>query len=210
MNTPTSPDVLKIEQTYFKPVEGGHLFETPNPWIFAPGHRYIVTNEQKLALLEIMRPRHPIRRVVLISAALIVYAAGVSILWWAMSPRDNPGAVELIGMAVTILVPLYLLLVIQVRRHLHRIGPIVSAAVPTEAKMTASERYMALGAAVPTKWLVAGIVIWVLSATTSVISIVTHAGNRSWLSQPMLNVVVTSVLAFFALYQLYSRWRKNT
>ena len=57
--TASTPETFRIEEAHFKPIDGGWLFEAPNAWIFAPGRRYIVTEAQKSALIDIMRPRRP-------------------------------------------------------------------------------------------------------------------------------------------------------
>lgn len=214
MTTRTAPNTSGIEEAAFKPVEGGYLFETPNPWIFAPGRRYVVSEEQKTALLGMMRPRRPRLRVALISTAIIAFAGGVSILWWALSPRYNPSAFDLLGIAVTTLVPLYAFAVVAIHRHLRRIQPVVSAAAPTQARFTAVERYHAIGDRMSTKLLVAGTALWSVSAITSLISLVIRSSARPIISDPlsymtMFGAVTSSALALFAAYTLHRRLRQT-
>jgi hypothetical protein len=213
MDIRTSRRALDIAETSFKPLEAGYLFETPNPWTWRPGRRYIVSEQQKSALLAILLSRQQSVYIALIGGGLLA-TAWIGILVWAISAGHAPDRLELIGMALALVAPAYALGVASRRRYLRRIEPIVSAAVPTRASFTAGERYRASGSRLPTWFLVPGATIWSLSAVVNVIDLLASHGAQLPLSDPhvylaIFNLVGSSALAVFAVYTLSRRWRRN-
>ena len=211
MTTRPSQNAFRFGQACFKPVDGGFLFETPNPWIFAPGRRYVVTEAQRSALVDIITPRRPVLLVVVISVLLVVLGAGIGLLWWRIGGHENPTARDLLGMIVTAAVLVYPAGVVLVRRHLRRIAPIVAGAVPTQAKLTVLERYQAVGDAMPTRLLKIGVVIWSLSLVMQVVSLAMPGVARPLLSHPEAIFKAIMPLAFLvvSVYLLRRRSRQN-
>jgi hypothetical protein len=211
MTTLASQYAVSFGKALFKPIDGGFLFETPNPWIFAPGRRYVVTETQRSALLEIITPRRPVLRIVVISSLLVALGVGVGLLWWRIGGHENPTALDLLGMIVTAVVPLYVAGLVAVRRYLRRLAPIVAGAIPTQAKLTVRERYQAVGDAMPTKLLKAGVVIWSLSLVIQVMSLATFSSARPLSSHPgtILNIIMAVAFLAANIYVLRRRRRLN-
>ena len=201
MTTSTAQDAPSSSYgVLFHPVEGGYLLETPNPWIFGRGPRFIVTEAQRSALLNLMRARRAGLRITLSVAGLLAFTVVVSLLWWLFSGHDNPTGFDLVGMTVTLLGPLYIAAVVMVRRHLRRIAPILAAAVPTQARLTGRERARA-PFAMPTKLLDAAIVVWAVAAVFAVamLAIQPTPSNVGW----------AAFATAFAASLLYRRWQRK-
>ena len=81
----------EIEAVLFKKVEGGYVFQQPNPWLFGRSSRYLVSEAQKAALLAIIMPRRPVLRIAIITIGVLLWAVAVSTAVWAFgSGHDNP------------------------------------------------------------------------------------------------------------------------
>jgi hypothetical protein len=209
------PNSAQIAESRFKPLDGGYLFETPNPWIFAPGRRYVVTAAQKAELVGIMTPRRLGLRVAVASAVAIAFGCGLGALWWKIAGHENPTALDQLGMAITALISLYLLAVVLIRHHLGRIAPILATATPTAAKFTAGERRQAINQATPTKALVLGVVAWGGSAIIGVVTLAIRGGMHGTAGHPIsyttiFHVVVASSIALTTLYTLLKRRAGNS
>ena len=44
-----------LEEASFKPVDGGYIFQSSNPWCFGPSHNYLVNEAQKVAIASCIR-----------------------------------------------------------------------------------------------------------------------------------------------------------
>jgi hypothetical protein len=44
-----------LEEAPFKPVDGGYVFQSSNPWCFGPSHNYLVNEAQKVAIAGCIR-----------------------------------------------------------------------------------------------------------------------------------------------------------
>ena len=216
MAAPDISSTRSIARSGFIPVDGGFLFTALNPWLLGPTRRYLVNADQKQALIDIMTPRQPGRlwlHAGLIIGAVMVYTVGISLLWATFSPRPNPGLIDLFGLALTLLVPLYAVAIIATRRYLRRIQPIVSTAIPTRAKLSVGERYRAAGDNVSTILLVTGILLWSLSAAMNGI-VIALAASKHRLAEPgsylpILMIVLSVALVARFTWALRRRLRSS-
>jgi len=44
-----------LEEAQFKPIDGGYVFQSQNPWLFGPSHNYLVDETQKVAIASCLR-----------------------------------------------------------------------------------------------------------------------------------------------------------
>jgi hypothetical protein len=44
-----------LEEAPFKPIDGGYIFQSSNPWYFGPSHNYLVDETQKIAIASCIR-----------------------------------------------------------------------------------------------------------------------------------------------------------
>jgi len=75
-----------------KPLADGYLFEAQSPWVFGRCGRYIVTEEQKAALLGILRPARSMLRLILTATIITVITCGIALLWWCRIVVVSPEA----------------------------------------------------------------------------------------------------------------------
>jgi hypothetical protein len=204
-------ETFRIEEAHFKPIDGGWLFEAPNAWVFAPGRRYVVTEAQRSALLDIMRPRRPDVHVYRLVGAITTFAIGIILLWCLISGHKNPTTLDVVSVAAIIFVPVYLAAVVMIRRQLRRIAPILTAAVPTQAQSTVGQRYEAIATAIPAKVLVQGIVVFVLLAILQAVRIAALGkASASFLAPGSIwNLIMPLAGALGALFLLRIRRQRN-
>jgi hypothetical protein len=199
----------RLAAALFKPLDGGYLFETPNPWIFAPGRRYIVTEAQKAALLGTFSPSPTALRIVLLSVIVIAIACGWVLLWMTISPHKNATAADGLGTGAAFLVVIYMAMLVKVRRYLGRLAPILAAAVPTTAKRSFREQFLASTSTIPTKIVVFCLVLWSVAAVVDAVSLAHDAarpsfGGSGW-SLPALNLALAVGLALYHAFILRNR-----
>jgi hypothetical protein len=79
-----------LEEVAFKPVAGGYVFQTSNPWLIGPHHRYFVSETQKAEIVACIR--QTMRRMtpfVLAVAVLIPLVLVVATLWLVIGDRST-------------------------------------------------------------------------------------------------------------------------
>lgn len=79
-----------LEEVAFKPVAGGYVFQTSNPWLIGPKRRYLVDEAQKAEIAACIR--QTMRRMtpfVLVMAVLIPLVIVAAALWLAVGGRST-------------------------------------------------------------------------------------------------------------------------
>ena len=145
-----------IREPYLKPIDGGYLFETCNPWLFGPGRRFIVHEDNKQALMDVLKPGVG---TFLFTNGIIAYICIVGALWWTFALRSHPDTLNMLGMVITIIVPLYVVSLFAIRRFLLRAQPIISSAMPTRKRSTLIARYEGVGSMMSSRLLWLGLVV---------------------------------------------------
>ena len=188
----------------FKRVEGGHVFQAPNPWIFGPGKRYLVNDAQKAELLAITTPRRPYLRAAVIVTAIILWAIAVSTLTWAFSGHDDPTARDAAITTTLILVPMFVALMMALRHNLRRMQPILAGAPRTEERISRSERRQAVARMLSLKMVVVVVACWSFTALMQIVMLVIRNGRHPLFSdvQSFMNVLVAIICTGLAIYYL--------
>jgi hypothetical protein len=124
----------------FKEVAGGFLFQAPNPWLFAPGEHYLVSEAQRAEILELGRDYHPIVRVVVLVLLFIGCPVGAVYLVSLFIPHADTNILTLV---VGIIVAFGLLIasaLIFFRLQYQRLRPILSSLQRSDQTITLEER----------------------------------------------------------------------
>ena len=203
-------NTAEIEAVLFKPVGDRFVFQAPNPWLFGRKSRYLVTAAQKEELLAIVVPRRPVLRIALITAAILLWTVAVATVFWALSPHDNPTALDVFAMSVVIIVPMIGALVVALQRNLRRMQPILAGAPLTEEQITPSELRQAMTKAISLrKSLILG-AVWTGIALLQVFNLVIRNGRHPLFSdiQSYLNAFTLVVATGLAAYYLILAVRK--
>ncbi len=204
---------LSLEEVYFRPVEGGYLYDAPNPWLVGRGARYIVNEAQRAALLDIVKPQRNGLRILVLSAITIPYMFAVAWLWAATS-HGHVGNLAMVGEMVTMLVPFYLLGIAYRFRYLARIAPVVSTAIETDQTFSTSERTRAIYDRLPLWMLILFAVIWPIQAITSMMWMLNRANSPALASDVHFYIHALIALAACAttamiIYALINRRRRE-
>jgi hypothetical protein len=202
----------EIEAVLFKPAVGGYVFQAPNPWVFGPTRRYIVTATQKAELLAIIRPRRPVLWTAGIVIGILLWAAAVATAMWIVFGHDQPTAADLGIMSVLILVPTYLAWVTKLQRNLRRMQPIIAAARRTEERIDRREMRQALADALSLRRTLLLGALWTFSCLTQVFILVVRNARHPLFSdiQSYLNAFTAVLAAGLTAYYLYLAVRKIT
>jgi hypothetical protein len=191
-----------IEAARFKPVSGGYLYEAANPWIFAPGRRYIVSEAQRSELLAIAASGHPALSMPWSTIAVSAWIAIVVAVVWALSGHDQPTVPDYLIMGAIACGPLYAVCVVVLHRSQRRVQPVLANAVPTQARLEAGERRRAVLESFPMSWLAVAVVVFSLGAVSELVR--PKFGPQWWL----LDLVFAGLSMAIALCALAALIRK--
>lgn len=200
----------EIEAVLFKPVGDRYVFQAPNPWVFGRKSRYLVTEAQKQALLAIVTPRRPVLRIAVITAAILLWTVAVATMCWAVSPHDNPTAIDALAMFVLIVVPIFGALIVALQRNLRRMRPILAGAPRTEERITQSELRQAMAKAMSLRRSLILGAVWTGIGLMQVFNLVIRNGRHPLFSdvQSCLNFLTLIIAAGLAVYYFTVAVRK--
>jgi hypothetical protein len=203
-------NVAEIEAVLFKEVGGGYVFQAPNPWLFGPRSRYLVTPAQKAELLAIITPRRPILRVAVITIAILLWTVLAATIVWAVSSHEDPTAIDAAAMFALIVIPMLLALVVALQRNLRRMQRVLVAAPRTEQQITNGELRKAMANAMSFKRSLMLGVLWTTTCLLQVFTLAIRNAQHPLLSdvQSCLNGFTAVVAAGLAVYYLTLAIRK--
>ncbi len=162
----------EIEAVSFKSLGDRYVFQAASPWLFGRGERYLVTKAQKRELLAILTPRRPVLRIAAITAAIVAWTAVVALAVWLFSGADQPGTREVAAIFISIVVPLFLAVVVALRRNRRRMHPILAGAPRTEERITRREQRTAMANAVTLRRAVMFGTLWSMICGLQVFALV--------------------------------------
>jgi hypothetical protein len=90
-----------LEETAFKRVPGGYVFQSRNPWFFGPPHRFLVTEVQKTEIARCVRETFQrIKPYVFATAVAMPVALGGGIFWLISQGCANVATIALLTLAL--------------------------------------------------------------------------------------------------------------
>jgi uncharacterized membrane protein len=204
-------NVGEIESVLFKRVAGGHIFQAPNPWIFGRGSRYLVNDTQKAQLLAIITPRRPMLRVAVITAGIALWAVAVAALVWAFgADQEQPTGPEMITMALLTVVPMFLALMLALKRNLRRMAPVLAGAPRTDERISRSEIRQAMAKTMSFRATLLVGAAWVAILLLQIYNLVMGSTRHPLFSdaQSFLNLFLVITAAGLAAHYLVIAMRK--
>ena len=164
----------------FKATDGGYVFQSPNPWIFARPRYYLVNDTQKAAISERMRRW----RILLLTLMMVTFALIGSIFAFiTLSPGTFFGlfrpVIQVVGVGffgtvfslllAVVVMPMVLVPHIYLMRGLRRL---LSNAPRTSERITVADQLAKIAASVSSKVLVVGIIGGVVMIVGAILSLV--------------------------------------
>ena len=204
-------NVGDIELARFKRVAGGYIFQAPNPWIFGRSSHYLVNDTQKAQLLAIITPRRPMLTVAVITAAIALWVVAVAAIVWVFGAgQDQPTGPEMIAMALLTVVPMFLVLVLALRRNLRRMQPALVGAPLTDERISRQELRQAMAKAMTFRATLLIGAAWVIILLLQIFNLVTSSARHPLFSdaQSFLNVFLVITAAGLAAHYLVIAMRK--
>jgi hypothetical protein len=163
----------EMESVLFKPVEGGgYVFQPPSPWLIGGSQRYLVNAAQKDQLLALLATPRPVLRGLAIVAGILIWAVLVATMMWAVSPHENPEAIDIIAMVVLILVPMALAFIFMLRQRMRRLQPLLIGLPRTDERITSREQRQSMADAVSMKRLVMIGGLWTVASVMQGVALV--------------------------------------
>jgi len=200
----------EIEAVLFKRSGDRYVYQSPNPWVFGPSKRYIVTEAQKAELIALIAARRPKQRIALVTAGILFWAAATGLIAWALSPHDNPSALDAYAILALVVIPLYLAWVVALHRQLRRIHPVIAEAPRTQELIARSELRKAMTDAMSLRKSLLLALTWAFTSATQVWALVMRNWQHPLFSdvQSYFNTFSAMLAAALALYYLAVAVRK--
>ncbi|MFL6798768.1 MAG: hypothetical protein ACJ8F3_15265 [Xanthobacteraceae bacterium] len=204
-------EAAEIEAVLFKRQGDRFIYQAPNPWVFGPTTRYLVTDAQKSELLAIVTPRRPVLRIAVITTGVLVWAALASVLVWFFSRHDEPTTLDALAIFGAILVPLFVALILALRRNLRRMQRVLVGAPRTDAHIPRRELRRAMTDAMSLRKALLLGSTWAFTSATQVFILVIRDARHPLFGdvQSYCNVFTACVGAGLAVYYLSSALRKR-
>ena len=196
----------------FKPVQGGWVYRSPNPWIFGDTPHYLLNDAQKAQIGAIVLPRRPALLGTLLIIAIFAWVMVVATIVWAFgSGQDNPTAKDALTMAVLIVFPLFAAVPLFAWIQRRRIQPILAGAPLTNERFTSVELLQRANAMTSTKQALNACMSGVVAVSAAVGAAIMHAIWRQYV-QAVFWAVLAVVFGLLTLrwYRLVlKKTRKN-
>jgi hypothetical protein len=144
----------RLEETAFKQVAGGYVFQTGNPWVIGPQRRYFVNEAQKAEIAECMRQiMGELKPFIIVSLIVLPLVTVAAAFWFIIGLRAPQGTVYLyMGLlSLGIFVPYFAII------HAYRIGrlhPLIAGLPRSDERITWREVTESFAANVSLKFLV--------------------------------------------------------
>jgi|SRR5947209_8210663 hypothetical protein len=124
----------------FKKVAGGFLFQAPNPWLFAPGEHYLVSEAQRAEILELGRDYSSMVRVVVIVLLFIGCPVGAVYLVSIVIPNADTNILTLVAGIILAFGFLIASAFVFFHWQYRRLRPILSSLQRSDQTITLEER----------------------------------------------------------------------
>jgi hypothetical protein len=124
-----------LEETAFKRVAGGYVFQSRNPWFIGPSRRYLATEAQKTQIARCLRETFQrMKPYVLATAVAMPVALGGGIFW--LISRGFANAATIVLLTLALFVPYVAAVHVYSMR---RLRPLIAALPRTRERITARE-----------------------------------------------------------------------
>jgi hypothetical protein len=192
----------QIAATLFRPVPGGYVYREPYRWPFGQAPHYLVSADQKAALLAIVVPKRPILWQVVLWSTLCLMVAVSCIGVWLYTGRDTPNALNTLAIIVLTIAQVILGFAILFWWKRRRLRPLLATLTPTELRITNSEMRAAATNAMSAKQLVIAGVASVFASTATLVNAALQL--TAW-QQPIGLLWLAGSLTFAGLAWYYFR-----
>jgi hypothetical protein len=161
-----------IEAILFRQATGGFIYRAPNPWVFGAADHFLVNEAQKHDILEIVVARRPILRLVVITAALLLWGIAMGTLGWAFSGHEDPTATDVIVMIVMTIVAMFVALHVALRRKRRQLQPILAGLPRSNERITPVELRKAMAGSISFKAALWTGILWTVTCLSQIFVLV--------------------------------------
>jgi hypothetical protein len=132
---------------YFKPVSGGYVYRAPNNWLFGSAEHFLVTEEQKAAILATVTSTiRPVLWITGISWIALSVLLAMALSLWAYRAGYYASGLDVVSAMIAIMLSIYPAFLISRQLLLHRLRPILAILPPTNERITSLEERQAIQA----------------------------------------------------------------
>ncbi|MEN3382071.1 MAG: hypothetical protein V7608_2115 [Hyphomicrobiales bacterium] len=199
----------QIAAILFRPTPGGYVYREPYRWPFGEARHYLVTEDQKAAILETTVSKRPILSQVILWSTLCAMVAISCVGLWATTGHDTPTGIDTIGVIVLTFAQVILALAILFWWKRRRLRPLLATLPLTDLRITQSEMRAAATNAMSVKQIVIAGVAAVFASTAMLVSGAVQLALRQlvglmWLAMSLM----FAGLAYYYFKRLIDRTEK--
>lgn len=130
---------LQIAASLFQAAPGGYVYREPYGWPFKHALHYLVTEDQKIAILDVVVPRRPILWQVALWSTLCVFVAVDCVALWLYTGHDTPTGFDIFAVLALAATQVLVALVILFWWRRRQLAPLIATLTPTELRITRSD-----------------------------------------------------------------------
>jgi hypothetical protein len=187
----------------FKPVPGGFVFQSPNPWLFGRPRYYVVNDEQKAAIMPILRRW----RFVMIAMAIVMVPLMIGVML-VLQVRLHYSA--LVSIAVGSAVVLIPVLSMPHLYLMHGLAPLVGGLPRSDEGFSWRDQFERTAVAAPKAMLIvggAGGVLMIVGGLIGLIDTIMDGRTGVQLMSAVSTMILGGLMAayFFGLVRLKAK-----
>jgi hypothetical protein len=160
----------QIAATLFQPAPGGYVYREPYRWPFGQARHYLVTADQKAALVAILVPKRPILWQTGLWMTLCLMVAIGCVGLWLWTGHDTPTALDILVLIILTVAQAVTGSAILFWWKRRRLRPLLATLTPTALRITPTELRAALMDAMSVKQLVFAGVAAVFASTAMLVN----------------------------------------
>ncbi|MGY4503351.1 hypothetical protein ACVWYH_007308 [Bradyrhizobium sp. GM24.11] len=144
---------MQIAASLFQAAPGGYVYRELHGWPFKRALHYLVTEDQKIAILDVVVPRRPILWQVALWSTFCLFVAVDCVSLWLYTGHDTPTGFDIFGVLALAATQLLVALAILFGWRRRQLAPLIATLTPTELRITRSDMRKAATNAMSSKQL---------------------------------------------------------
>ncbi|QQO17769.1 hypothetical protein JJB99_17350 [Bradyrhizobium diazoefficiens] len=129
----------QIAASLFQEAPGGYVYREPYGWPFKRAPHYLVTEDQKLAIVDVVVPRRPILWQVALWSTLCLFVAIDCVALWLSTGHATPTGLDFFAILVLTAAQVVAALAILFWWKRRRLAPLIATLTPTDLQITQSD-----------------------------------------------------------------------
>ena len=160
----------QIAATLFQPTPGGYVWRESYRWPLGDAPHYLVSEDQKAELLEVIAPKRPVLWQVVLWSTLCLMLPAACVTVWFTTRHDSPTGLDALTIAVLTIAQVVTGLAMLFWAKRRRLRPLLATLPRTDLRITLSQMRAAATNAMSRKQLVVTTISSVFASTAMLVN----------------------------------------